>query len=44
MTVLERREPERLVVLGVLGVADPDQRPFQKPNDGGEHLAAWETG
>lgn len=40
MPVLERRQAEALVLLGVGGVSDPDQSVFQEVDDGRQHLLA----
>nr|CUT16354.1 hypothetical protein CDS [Bradyrhizobium sp.] len=36
-----RGEAVGLIHLGILGVADPDQRLLQEANDRGQHLLSW---
>jgi hypothetical protein len=40
MVILQRREPVRLVLLGVLFVTDADHRRFEQGDDGRENLFA----
>src|SRR5688572_29975509 len=43
MTIPHRREPERLVLPGVLVVADADEGCLQQANDGGDDLFPGEA-